>query len=122
VALFFFGLVNAGVPFRALEPGTWALPIALLAGKPLGMLMGTGIAVAVGLHLPNRVRTRELIVVGLSAAIGFSVGLFFSSVLLPPGQLRSEISMGVLMTLAAAPLAVISAKMLRVGRFAQSQH
>ena len=122
VALFFFGLVNAGVPFRALEPGTWALPIALLAGKPLGMLMGTGIAVAVGLRLPNRVRARELIVVGLSTAIGFSVGLFFSSVLLPPGQLRSEISMGVLITLAAAPLAVISAKMLRVGRFAQSQH
>ena len=67
-------------------------------------------------------RARELIVVGMSAAIGFSVGLFFSAVLLPPGQLRSEISMGVLMTLAAAPLAVISAKMLRVGRFAQSQH
>jgi Na+:H+ antiporter, NhaA family len=122
VALFFFGLVNAGVPFRALEPGTWGLPIALIAGKPLGMLVGAGVAVAVGLHLPHRLRARELIVVGMSAAIGFSVGLFFSSVLLPPGQLRAEISMGVLMSLAAAPLAVISAKSLRVGRFARSQH
>ena len=38
VALFFFGLVNAGVPLHALEPGTWGLPIAVLAGKPLGVL------------------------------------------------------------------------------------
>ena len=54
VALFFFGLVNAGVPFRSLEPGTWGLPIALIAGKPVGMLVGAAIAVAVGLHLPHR--------------------------------------------------------------------
>jgi len=120
--LFFFGLVNAGVPFRALEPGTWGLPIAVIAGKPLGMLVGAGIAVTVGLHLPHRLRTRELIVVGMCAATGFSVGLFFCAVLLPPGQLRAEISMGVLMSLAAAPLAVISAKSLRVGRFARSHH
>ena len=122
VALFFFGLVNAGVPFRALEPGTWGLPIALIAGKPVGMLIGTGIAVAVGLHLPHRLRARELILVGFAAAIGFTVGLFFSSVLLPPGQLRSEISMGVLLSLAAAPLAVAFAKVLRVGRFTQTHH
>ena len=41
-ALFFFGLVNAGVPFGALEQGTWALPIAVLVGKPVGMLLGAG--------------------------------------------------------------------------------
>src|SRR6185295_9877829 len=35
VALFFFGLVNAGVPLRALEPGTWGVPIAVIAGKPI---------------------------------------------------------------------------------------
>jgi NhaA family Na+:H+ antiporter len=119
VALFFFGLVNAGVPLRALEPGTWGLPIAVIAGKPLGVLIGAGIAVAAGLHLPHRLGVRELVVVGFSAAIGFSVGLFFCAALLPPGQLRAEISMGVLLSLAAAPLALISAKVLRVGRFAR---
>ena len=118
LALFFFGLVNAGVPLRALEAGTWGLPIAVIVGKPLGVLIGTGIAVAAGLHLPRRLGTRELVVVGFSAAVGFSVGLFFCAALLPPGQLRSEISMGVLLTLAAAPMAFISAKVLRVGRFA----
>ena len=117
-ALFFFGLVNAGVPFRALEAGTWGLPIAVIAGKPLGVLIGAGIAVAAGLHLPRRLGARELIVVGFIAAIGFSVGLFFCAALFPPGQLRAEISMGVLLSLAAAPLALISARVLRVGRFA----
>ena len=118
LALFFFGLVNAGVPLRALEAGTWGLPIAVIAGKPLGVLIGTGVAVAAGLHLPPRLGVRELVVVGFSAAVGFSVGLFFCAALLPPGQLRSEISMGVLLTLTAAPIALISAKVLRVGRFA----
>ena len=119
VALFFFGLVNAGVPFRALEAGTWGLPIAVIAGKPVGVLIGAGIAVAAGLHLPHRLGARELAVVGFIAAIGFSVGLFFCTALLPPGQLRSEISMGVLLSVAAAPMALTSAKVLRVGRFAQ---
>ena len=53
VALFFFGLVNAGVPMGALEAGTWGLPLAVLAGKPLGLLLGAGLALAMGLHLPH---------------------------------------------------------------------
>jgi Na+:H+ antiporter, NhaA family len=118
VALFFFGLVNAGVPIGALEAGTWGLPIAVIVGKPVGVVLGAGVAVLAGLHLPARVGWRELIVGGLIAAIGFSVGLFFCTALLPPGQLHSEISMGVLMSLAAAPLAIVVAKVLRVGRFA----
>jgi NhaA family Na+:H+ antiporter len=120
VALFFFGLVNAGVPFGALEPGVWGLPIAILVGKPVGLLIACGVAVAAGLHLPARVAWRELIVIGLTASIAFSVGLFFSTALLPPGQLRSEVSMGVLLTLFALPLAIVIARLLRVGRFGAS--
>jgi NhaA family Na+:H+ antiporter len=120
VALFFFGLVNAGVPFGALEPGVWGLPLAILVGKPIGLLIAGGVAVAAGLHLPPRVGWRELIVIGLTASIAFSVGLFFSTALLPPGQLRSEVSMGVLLTLFALPLAIAIARALRVGRFGAS--
>ena len=117
VALFFFGLVNAGVPFGALEPGTLGVPIAVIVGKPLGILVAAGCAVGAGLHLPQRIGWRELMVIGFLAAIGFSVGLFFSAALLPPGQLRSETSMGVLLSLAGAPLALLCAKLLHVGRF-----
>jgi Na+:H+ antiporter, NhaA family len=119
IALFFFGLVNAGVPFHSLEPGTWGLPMAVLVGKPLGVLIGAGVALAAGLHLPLRLGWRELVVVGFIAAIGFSVGLFFCAALLPPGQLLSETSMGVLLSLAGAPLAIVAARLLRVGRFAR---
>jgi NhaA family Na+:H+ antiporter len=117
LGLFFFGLVNAGVPFGALEEGTWGLPIAVIFGKPLGVLVGAGVATVLGLHLPNRIGWRELIVVGFCAGIGFSVGLFLATNLLPPGQLRSEVSMGALLSLAAAPIAIGSARVLHVGRF-----
>jgi Na+:H+ antiporter, NhaA family len=118
VALFFFGLVNAGVPVGALELGTWGLPIAVIVGKPLGVLIGSGVARLAGLHLPQHVGWRELTVMGFTAAMGFTVGLFFCTALLPPGQLRSETSMGVLLSLVGAPLALASARLLRVGRFA----
>ncbi|HYN09838.1 MAG TPA: Na+/H+ antiporter NhaA [Vicinamibacterales bacterium] len=118
IALFFFGLVNAGVPFGALEAGTWGLPIAVIVGKPVGVLIGAGAAMLIGLHLPSRVTWRDLTIGGLIVAVGFSVGLFFTSALLPPGQLRSEMYMGVLLSLAAAPLAVVAAKIMGVGRLA----
>jgi NhaA family Na+:H+ antiporter len=114
VALFFFGLVNAGVPVGALELGTWGLPIAVIVGKPLGVLIGSGVARLAGLHLPQGVGWRELTVIGFTAAMGFTVGLFFTTALLPPGQLRSETSMGVLLSLVGAPLALASARLLRV--------
>jgi NhaA family Na+:H+ antiporter len=117
--LFFFGLVNAGVPLHALEPGTWGLPIAVIVGKPLGILIAVGATLAAGLHLPHKVGWRELIVVGFTTAIGFSIGLFFSAALLPPGQLHAETSMGVLLSLAGAPLAIFTAMLLRLGRFAR---
>jgi len=119
VTLFFFRLVNAGVRLHALEPGTWGVPIAVLAGKPLGILVAAGVALAAGLHLPHGVGWRDLVVVGFTAAIGFSIGLFFCTALLPPGQLRAETSMGVLLSLLGVPLALVSAKLLRVGRFAR---
>jgi len=116
-ALLFFGLVNAGITSGSLEEGTWALPMAVLIGKPVGVLLGAGFATVAGFHLPHRIGWRELIVIGISGAIGLSVGLFFSAALIPPGQLRSEISMGVLLTTVGLPAALLVAKLLAVGRY-----
>jgi NhaA family Na+:H+ antiporter len=121
VALFFFGLVNAGVPFGALEEGTWALPLAVLVGKPIGLLLAAGLAVLAGLHLPRQLGWKDLIVIGFVAAMGFSVGLFFSAALFPPGQLRSEMSMGTLLTLTGGLFALVACRVFRVGRFARPQ-
>lgn len=121
IALFFFGLVNAGVPFGALEEGTWALPLAVVAGKPIGLLLAAGLAVLAGLHLPRQLGWKDLIVIGFVAAMGFSVGLFFCAAIFPPGQLRSEMSMGVLLTLTGGLFALIACRVFRVGRFATPQ-
>jgi NhaA family Na+:H+ antiporter len=117
VALLFFGLVNAGVPFGALEEGTWVLPIAVLVGKPIGLLLGAWLAVLIGLHLPHRLGWGSLVAIGFAAAIGFSVGLFFTAAVIPPGQLRSEINMGVLLTaVIGLPLAVVVGRLSAVAR------
>jgi NhaA family Na+:H+ antiporter len=114
-ALLLFGLVNGGVSLRGLEAGTWALPVALLVGRPLGVLVGVAVARAVGLHLPQRFAWTHLIPIGFATASGFSIGLFFTTALLPPGQLRSEISMGVLMTVVfAVPLALATGWLLGI--------
>jgi NhaA family Na+:H+ antiporter len=120
IALFFFGLINAGVTLHAVEAGAWGLPMAVMLGKPLGVLLAAGVAIAAGFHLPHRVGWRDLIVVGFISTIGFTVGLFIAIALLPPGQLLAETKMGVLITLAGAPLAVVAAWMLGVGRFART--
>ena len=119
LALLLFGLVNAGVRFRGVEGGQWAAPIALLVGRPLGILAVVLAAAAIGLHVPRRLGWRELIVVGLASGIGFTLALFFASSIFPAGQLLGETKIGALLSLAGAPLAFAAARLLRVGRFAR---
>jgi len=82
------------------------VPIAVIGGKPLGILIAAGppsprpAPAAPGwlaradcrrIHRRNRVQHR---------------GCFFCAALLPAGQLRSETGMGVLLSLAGAPMAI----------------
>jgi NhaA family Na+:H+ antiporter len=119
IALFLFALINAGVPFRGLELGTLGVPIAMLIGKPLGILAATGLARLAGFHLPPRVGWRELIVVGVISATGFTVALFFASATLAPGILRRETTMGVLIGTSSIAVAFAAARVLRVGRYSR---
>jgi Na+/H+ antiporter NhaA len=115
--LFFFGLVNAGVPLHGLEAGSWGLPIAAL-GRPLGIVAAVGVARLLGLHLPARVGWRDILVVGAIASIGLVFALFFATAVMPPGTMLLELKMGALITLAGAVAAMIAARLLHVGRFA----
>jgi NhaA family Na+:H+ antiporter len=108
-----FGLVNAGVAFGHLGPGTFFVLAALLVGKPVGILLFSLGARAMGASLPPGLRIAELVVVGLAAAIGFTVALFFATVAFPAGPLLAETKMGALLSFAAAPLAVLSARLVR---------
>jgi Na+:H+ antiporter, NhaA family len=119
VTLFLFGLVNAGVLVGGLGTGYWGIALASVLGKPIGILAAVGLALAAGFHLPRRVGWREMAVASVAAASGFTIALFMAGAMLGPGPLLAMTRMGALLSVAAAPLAIVLAKVLRVGRFAR---
>jgi NhaA family Na+:H+ antiporter len=109
--LLFFGFANAGVPFEQIGPGTYYVVAGLLLGKPLGIVLFSSAARLVGGRLPPGLRLGDLLVVGVAASIGFTVALFFATAAFPPGMLLAETKMGALFSFAAAPLAIIVARL-----------
>ena len=120
IILFFFGLVNAGVPFTSVGAGTWVVLTAILVGKPIGILSATALGGAAGLHRPAGVTWRDLFVLGMVAAIGFTVALFFATAAFPSGALLNETKMGALLSFSAALLATGAAFVLKVGAWVRA--
>jgi Na+:H+ antiporter, NhaA family len=118
--LFLFGLVNAGViVLQGYDSGTWAILLAALVGRPIGILAAVGAAVAFGLHLPRRIGARELVVIALASSTGFTFALFFATGILSIGPVLAQLTIGALATAAGSLLAFGAARLLRVGRFAR---
>jgi NhaA family Na+:H+ antiporter len=115
VVLFFFGLVNGGVMIRGYDTGTWALLLAALVGRPIGIVAIVGLAVAAGWHLPRGLGWRQLVVAALAASSGFTFALFFASGILSTGPVLAQLTIGALGTAAGLLLALGSAKLLHVG-------
>ena len=113
IMLFFFGLANAGVPFERIGPGTYFVLAGLLLGKPIGILLFAHAARLVGATLPSGLKTRDLLIVGVAASIGFTVSLFFATAAFPEGTALAETKMGALLSFAAAPLALLASRVLR---------
>jgi len=111
--LLLFGFANAGVPFAQIGPGTYYVVAALLLGKPAGILLFSAGARVAGAHLPPGLRTADLLVVGVAAAIGFTVSLFFATAAFPPGVALAETKMGALLSFVAAPLAIGLSRLVR---------
>lgn len=118
VVLFLFGVVNAGVLLRGADTGTSAVLTAALLGRPLGILGGVAVGMALGLRLPAHLRWRDVIVIALATTSGFTFALFAATSLLPPGAVLTQIKVGALATAAGAFATYAAARLLRVGRFA----
>ena len=101
-ALLLFGLSNAGVPFEQVGAGT------------IGILIFSMAARSVGGRLPPGLQVGDLIVVGVTASIGFTVSLFFATAAFPGGAALAETKMGALLSFVAAPLALAVSRSLRV--------
>ncbi len=110
-----FALVNAGVPVGHVGAASLCVLLGLLVGKPLGIGLGTFLATRAGLRLPDGMRAREVLVLGVAAAIGFTVALFVATVAFKPGDAALDAAkMGALGSVVAAPLAWVLGKALRV--------
>lgn len=102
---------------REYDTGTWAVLIAALLGRPVGLLAAVALAVAAGLHLPQRGGWRDLLVAAIATSSGFTFALFLATGLIPTGPMLSQIKLGALATVIGAPLAIGAARLLGVGRY-----
>src|SRR5215203_90219 len=116
VMLFFFGLVNAGVILGNVGAGTWFVLIAIIIGKPAGILAVSAAATLLGLRLPAAVTWRDMVVMGIIAGIGFTVALFFATAAFPYGRLLDETKLGALFSFGAFFIGLAAARMLKVNR------
>jgi NhaA family Na+:H+ antiporter len=105
VILMLFGFANAGVAFESIGAGTYYVLAALLIGKPVGVLLMTGLAGLAGARMPTGLKVADVLVVGVIASIGFTVSLFFATAAFPSGTALAETKMGAVLSFAAAPLA-----------------
>ena len=111
-----FGLANAGVVMSSLGTGTWLVLGGLLLGKPLGITAMTLFAEKVlKLQKPAGMDYRHVVTLGMVAGIGFTVALFVSvAAFTVAGSVQDSVKMGALLSFAAAPLAILIAKILGV--------
>lgn len=120
IVLFFFALVNAGVEIKGGFGLAGIFVLAgLLIGKPVGIFTCAMLGLAFGLKLPEGMNKRDLFIVGVAAGIGFTVALFVATAAYPAGATLDSLKMGALCSLGVAVLAISSAFILRVGRFAR---
>ena len=91
-----FGLTNAGVPLGNVGTGTWLVLAGLLVGKPLGIILFAALGEGLfGLKLPEGMKYRDVLVMGVVAGIGFTVALFVASAAFPePGPIQDAAKMG----------------------------
>lgn len=114
--LFLFGVANAGVELSSIGNATWAVLCSLLIGKTVGIFTFSMIANAVGFALPDGIRTRDLLVAGMVAGLGLTVALFVAGVAFTDPVTMGAAKMGALMSVGAAVIAVVTARVLGVSK------
>ena len=110
-----FALANAGVhlDLQGLSDAftntlTWGVIVGLVAGKPVGLVAATWIAVLLGAQRPAGVTWRGVAAIGLVAGIGFTVALFVADLAYTDPELLRQSKIGILAGFAVAgPLAFL---------------
>lgn len=118
IGLFFFGLANAGVPTSSAGMGTLITISAILFGKTIGIFLFSFVGNKVfRLSFPPHTGLKEVFVLGIVAAIGFTVAIFVTTVAFgtPPESIpvsianmyEKEMKMGALLSFGSGFLALL---------------
>ncbi|QDE92609.1 Na+/H+ antiporter NhaA [Myxococcus xanthus] len=109
-----FALANAGVPISSepLDAASWTVALAtatgLLVGKPLGVIGACWLALRLRLAtLPKGLGMRELLVLGSTAGIGFTMALFIAQLAFTETKLLAAGKLGVLAASGAAAVVAL---------------
>jgi NhaA family Na+:H+ antiporter len=105
-----FALANAGIALStdvlmqaAASPVTLGIILGLVVGKPLGIVGFSWLALRLRIaSLPEEIRQRHIIGIGLLAGIGFTVSLFITELAFRDPMLMSEAKVGILVASALA--------------------
>ena len=110
--LFLFGLTRGGIDFQALAPTTGSVLAALWLGKPLGILAGSLIAGAIaGRALPPGIMLSDLVLIAIIAGSGFTLPVLAADIALPGGELAEAARLGLALSLAAGPAALLVSRL-----------
>jgi Na+:H+ antiporter, NhaA family len=112
--LFLFGLTRGGVDLAAITPTTGSVLAALWLGKPLGLICGALVAGALTKSLlPKDLRLSDLFLIAVISGTGFTVPVLAVGIALPGGQLADAARLGLAISLAAGPFALLLSRMIR---------
>jgi len=101
------------------DTGSWAMLLAQVVGRPVGMLAAILLATVMGLHLPRSLGWREMVIVAFATSSGFTIALFLATGMLAPGPLLAQIKIGVLGSAVGALIAFAAARILKVRHVAR---
>lgn len=108
LVLFLFGLTRGGIDLMAFAPTTVTTLAALWLGRPLGMLViGLGLAAALGLSLPPGTSLRDMLRITVILGMGFTVPVLSLETALPGGAMQEAARLGLALSLLAGPIALL---------------
>lgn len=102
-----FGLTRGGVDLSAFGPMTARVVAAMWVGKPLGILIGAGVALLWrGGKMPSGMSLFDLCLIAILSGIGLTVPLLALDSALPGGILADQARAGLALSLLCGPLAL----------------
>jgi Na+:H+ antiporter, NhaA family len=116
-----FALANTGIALTGEllreafhSPVTWAIIVARVAGKPLGIVIASRSTIAAGIaDRPAGSTTRQAVGVATSAGMGFTVALFIAELAFTDSTRRSNATIGIIVAAILAGAVSLSILALR---------